>query len=174
METSWKKISVCPPDPLTPRQASLRDVVVVLSLKNQANAHLQDTNGLATKKPICFSYRAEGDKRRGKDWSRLSLQRAAGTQAVVTPRWSSLPESAPRCCFPSRATGSLQTISFIHLFTSACRDSRVFAHFSGKELFFFHGNTCICKRSNMLIACYALINSIKPLAVQYGKGSDPG
>lgn len=47
-------------------------------------------------------------------------------------------------------------------------------HIYPEKSIFFPGNTCICKHSDMLIVCYALINPRKPLGVQYRKGSNAG
>lgn len=85
-ETSWKKISACPTDPPVPRQATLSDVTVVLSLKNPGFAcpgHQWPSN----KKTCFFSYHAEGEKRREQHRSPPSLQRALAARSRCPSGW---------------------------------------------------------------------------------------
>jgi len=156
-ETSWKKSSACPPDPPVPSQAMLSDVAVVLSLKNHADkrpASASPGHKRPSKQKLLLFLSCWGQEKVSEAPEPVSLQRAA-----ASPRGRDAGSRHPTLEQPPRVTAalllsflgnaSLQIINFIHLFmTHVCLHI-----YPEKSFFFFDGNTCICKHSNMPIAC---------------------
>lgn len=154
-ETSWKKISVCPPDPPTPRQAALSDVTAVLSLKNQANAqavHLQDISGPSDKKPASFPIMPR--VRKGERGIPLSLQRDAAARTRCQPARQGCRQSSPRAGAASHSHRSAAAFLSGQQFTSnhlsyspfyECLQGCTCVCMSiwQRAFFFFNGNTCI-------------------------------